>query len=433
MDSSSTSIRLFGRHWKALSVRPNRLWLVAALLLFCLGGNAWHAQVLKANELGSLTDTFPSHRCDLLPVYMATRIALHRNNPYSVAAIRSIDDVYYGSSVSPQQLAIRDLMGFAYPLPVVLLFAPLAALPWRAASFVYLLLSAASAAILGPLWMRVLGVRLPPLRYALLLLAGLACWPMVWELRVQNIVLTIAVCLASGLYALQRGHPTTAGILIALGSLKPQVTLLMVLWLIVWAIVQRRFRFVAAFVGTTLLLAAGSFALVPRWIPDWREGISNYQRYTHVWALLPVPCAVLLSLVVAAFLARSLRCHLESPEFGVAVSLCLATMVALAPFVWTHAYDYILLLPACYVILMNKPQNQLGDLLRGVSLFLISLEFVLGPISSAVELARGNSSVLNALPGLNLLLPVSLTLTLLFYQIRSKQAGENQTLTPLPR
>lgn len=88
-----------------------------------------------------------------------------------------------------------------------------------------------------------------------------------------NFVLSVSASLALGLYALQRGRHVTAGILVSLSSLKPQVSFVLVVWLIIWAVSTRQRRFLTSFTATSLLLLGGSVALLPRWISAWQEGL----------------------------------------------------------------------------------------------------------------------------------------------------------------
>lgn len=388
--------------------------LLAFILLLCLCGNVWHVHTLKAGEIVNASDSFPWKRTDLLPIYVGTGIALHRHDPYSASVVQTIDQQYYGHTLSAGEAIARDNMGFAYPLPIVLLFAPFAALPWKTACSLYFLLSLLSTILIAMIWPRVLGIRLPRPSLAILLLATLACWPTLWALRLENIVLSVSASVALGLYALQRDHRVAAGILVSLSSLKPQVSLLLVVWLILWAISTRQRRFLASFTATSLLLLAGSFALLPRWISDWQEGLIQYQRYTRVRPILPLPLAAGLALTLAFVLFRNRNSAANSQAFRVSVAVCLSGMLSIAPFSWTHTYDYILLAPACLLVLLYTPVGQIGTMLRAASLFFIALEFLLGPLASVLGASLGYSPLLKALPGLNVFLPLSLTVTLLF-------------------
>jgi len=399
--------------------------LLAFILLLCLCGNAWQVHSLKAGEIANASDSFPWKHTDLLPVYLGTGIALHRQNPYSASAVRTIDQQYYGHTLSVGEATARDNMGFAYPLPIVLLFTPFAALPWDAASSLYLLLSLLSTIVVAVIWTRVLGICLSRSSLVILLLATLACWPTLWALRLENIVLSVSASLALGLYALQRGRQVTAGILMSLSSLKPQVSLVLVVWLILWAISTRQRRFLASFTVTSLLLLASSFALLPSWISDWQEGLIQYQRYTRVRPILPLPLAGGVALTLAFVLFRNRNSAANSQAFRVSVAVCLSGMLSIAPFSWTHTYDYILLAPACLLVVLYTPDRQIGTMLRAVSLFFIALEFLLGPLASVLGASLGYSPLLKALPGLNVFLPLSLTVTLLFVYLAVKSNGQS--------
>jgi hypothetical protein len=95
------------------------------------------------------------------------------------------------------------------------------------------------------------------------------------------------------LLALERDHDIWAGVALACTSIKPQMVIFVAPWLILWAVVQRRWRFLAGLAAGGAVLLLGSLALFPRWPISFLEDV---RRYSEV-AGGRDPLAVLIVLV----------------------------------------------------------------------------------------------------------------------------------------
>ena len=142
---------------------------------------------------------------DLYPRWLGTRELLqHGRNPYSAAVTRDIQLGYYGVALTPDS-PIKDQQGFAYPLYVVFLLAPLTLFPFSMVQPLFgwalLLLTALSV----PLWLRALGWTLP--RPALLAAALLAAgsWPALQGWALEQLTLLVAALLAAAAACLAVG------------------------------------------------------------------------------------------------------------------------------------------------------------------------------------------------------------------------------------
>src|SRR5207244_1288383 len=114
---------------------------------------------------------------DLYPRWLGAReLLLHGRDPYSAALTREIQQGYYGIVLTPTS-PIKDQQGFAYPLYVVFLLAPLIGLPFPVVQPLFggLLLVLTAGSVL--LWLRALDWRVSaPLALAAALLAA-GSWP----------------------------------------------------------------------------------------------------------------------------------------------------------------------------------------------------------------------------------------------------------------
>ena len=102
---------------------------------------------------------------DLYPRWLGAReLLLHGRNPYSDDITIEIEKGYYGRALDPARADDpKDRQGFAYPVYVVFVLAPLVGLPFHEVQifFHWLLLVVTAASVW--LWLKALRWRLPPL------------------------------------------------------------------------------------------------------------------------------------------------------------------------------------------------------------------------------------------------------------------------------
>jgi hypothetical protein len=151
--------------------------------------------------------------------------------------------------------------GFFYPPQIAPLCLLLAAFPWAKAKVVITLLNVFSAGVLA--FFCVLLVKRPKVK--MLKVPGSSPWWFIPAIIISNPItinviwlgqttLIAAAALVSGWYYAYRDRWVLSGILIAIASIKPQLSLLVILWLLL----ERRWQLLAVAAVTTLI-----FSLVP--------------------------------------------------------------------------------------------------------------------------------------------------------------------------
>jgi Glycosyltransferase family 87 len=293
---------------------------------------------------------------DLYPRWLGARELLrHKRNPYSEEITREIQQGYYGRPIDPARPDDpKDQQGFAYPAYVVFLLAPTVDLPFAAvqAGFRWLLVGLAAASIL--LWLRVLRWR-ASFRLVLIFMVVMLGWlPMVQGLKLQQLSLLVAGLLAACGACLTGGWLFPAGGLLALATIKPQLTWPLVLWLLLWAGSdwRSRRRFVFGFALMMLLLLAGAELVLPGWLRMFVDAIRQYHQYTHNESLLAFLVGPILGWILAALsvagcagcLWSQRREPASSAAFGRCFALVLALTVVIVPM--SALYNQVLLAPA---------------------------------------------------------------------------------------
>lgn len=245
------------------------LLFLALVLVAVLVGNLYATYSV-------LTSRFPGHN-DFMSRWEAARsYFVDGLNPYGDVASLNIQQRIYGRAALPGE----DPGYFAYPFYTVFIVAPLVPLDYAWASAVWMVLL--EVCLIGALLLilNLLRWRPPPLLLALLMVWALADY-FAWRGLIlgQPGLLVYALEIVA-LWAALRGKNTLGGVALALSTLKPQMGYLMVPFLLLWALREKRWRYGAAFAVTFGALFAASFLLLPSWLGDWLAQVGIYQGYT---------------------------------------------------------------------------------------------------------------------------------------------------------
>lgn len=217
---------------------------------------------------------------DLLARWGGGRAVLEfRGNPYSEEVTAEIQRLYYGGRTAR---ANEDQVLFAYPYYVLALVAPFAITE----DFVV-----ARAAWMTLLEISLLVIALVSLRWAEwrprpLLLGGYVLFSVLWYLAVRGVILgnpavMVALFIALALFAIQRQADEWAGICLALATIKPQMVVVLLAFVLAWALMQRRVRILTAFAIALGVLVGFSFWLEPAWFGGFLRQVAAYPGYTH--------------------------------------------------------------------------------------------------------------------------------------------------------
>jgi hypothetical protein len=212
----------------------------------------------------------------------AREVLLRQQAPYSEHLTREIQKGFYGRELDAANPGEpTDPQAFAYPLYIIFFLAPTLTLPFATVAevFRWLLLLCTAASV--PLWTQAIGVRhkLPFALSAMLL--AVSNFPAVTEERQQNLTALALLLLAASVAVLVCRWLTLSGFLLALSTIKPQLSGLVICWLLLWAFsdLAHRKRLLWSFATTFLSLLAAACVLYPYWIGRFWAVLRLYQTY----------------------------------------------------------------------------------------------------------------------------------------------------------
>jgi hypothetical protein len=410
---------------------PSRFHAVAILLalLAAIAAPLWHLHIIDRN--------MPPEKSDLQAVRIGVQQMLHGDNPYSDLTTRQIQTAYYGRPLTAADNVNK--MGFAYPATTGIVLAILAPLSWNEARWTFLLIMPILTALSVLLWLRIAEIQVSRPQAAILSTLTLASWPVMWGLRLQQPTLIVALFLAAACFQLKRGNEIGAGILLTLATIKPQLAGLLIAWLVLWAFVHSRWRFLGSFTVSLVLLLIGAEAIVPGWLAPWHNAGIELLQYTHQQpALLTIfgkwlGTALIVAVAAAGGLVlwRLRRCEADSPGFGLAISLALAATISLNPTYPATIYNQVLLVPAVLVLIHLRPASYFPALARRISLALLGWGFAATVLAVLCETIGHPAGFWVVLPFQNDLLPVSAVVALVSMTTLQLESSRNPALPQL--
>lgn len=255
---------------------------------------------------------------DFYTFWMAGRsFFLEHQNPYSQDVTTQTQLGVYGR---PAQ-GTEDHLGYAYPaynllplLPFVLMDFPWASAAWLAFNLVLLVVALVAAA---PKMPKLAVITLPffyPFAFCLLL----GNYP---------ILLALAVILFYGTFIIKESRSASAqiwlGILLAWASSKPQFIWLHLAFVLLYAVRERLWKFIASFLGAL----AGMLLATLLWMPDWpRQWIARVIEYAGYHQHKT-------EMILVSLLKHIVPTSLLSPAAGLLLAIC-AAMAAWLFYAW---------------------------------------------------------------------------------------------------
>ncbi len=335
---------------------------------------------------------------DLYPRWLGAReLLLHRRNPYRRDVTLEIQQGYYGRELDASRpYDPKDQQAFAYPVYVVFLLAPLVALPFSTVQILFHWLLIALVAATVPLWLGVLGWRLPALSQLACMALLLGCFPAVQGIKLQQLTLLVAALLAGSLFCMVRGWLVASGVLLACASIKPQLVWPLTIWLVVCALAdwKLRRRFLIAFGITMAVFFAAAQIVLPGWLWMFLHAIGEYRAYTQStsvldelvnWGLGPYGGGALAALGVGltAWVLWGARKAAWMENFGALAALVLALTILIVPMY--APYNQVLLIPAV-LYLWKERRWLLGSPFRQI-LFIFAAFVLVWPWIATIALS----------------------------------------------
>lgn len=386
---------------------PRRRLLIAIVFAFLAVGSLYERHFVGEFAQRTIQWQHPGvGGGDLYSPWFAAKAALHGVDPYSDAVTRQIQIDVYGHTLRADTTWSK--FSFIYPAHIILLLAPLTLLPWHVLYPLFPWVGFPCVALAAFLWLRLCQPAWHAWAQWLVIGLSVISWPAITAWGLQPTVY-IAVLIALAALCFHRGADLTAGILLAIATVKPHLVLLLTAYLFVVAMRERRFRFLTGFAITLTAMLTASLWLVPHWIPHWIET----SRRDAILKPLPIALAgyhagaVLWIALVLAVAFRIWQVALDlrvKDAFPYAVALLLTTTICLIPATPWMIYNDLLLIPAILLLLPRLLTLRPEGLFDGLAQLGLMASIVAAPLCVVLGLILGYSIVVALTPALVLYL-----------------------------
>lgn len=348
--------------------------VVLILVIFVIGGITWiNYQYAAQNQ----------DMNKFVPRWKGTRLFMIEGlNPYSQETTNEVERMVYGRSARSNE----ETGLFVYPFYSILLYAPFALFSEYNVAF--------------SLWMTVLELALAALivvslllsdwRPSVLLIMILFVYTFLWYHALRplisgNISILIALFITAAFLAIQSELDVFAGFLLALASIKPQMVLVVYIFISIWAISKGRWTIIWGLIGSLFFMAAAGSLFVQNWVIEYIRQLIRYSEVIFIstpgsiishwlpgvgtqtgWILTGVMVALLL-IEWRACLGQDSRWFIWTAMLTLVASSVIGVYITLE--------NYIMLYPAMILILSiwDKRWGLLGKWLMMLFFLLTSI------------------------------------------------------------
>jgi len=201
---------------------------------------------------------------------------LHGTNPFDPSIAEKAQIAMFGRLAQPGD---KDEAYFAYPLYTLYFYWPLSLIPyaWAQAIWMTLLQFMLLAITILSIWLA--RWRPPTWLFFLTIFWGIFFYNGARAIILGQFSILVGLALLLALWAIEKGYDGWAGILLSITTIKPQMVFLVLVFLLLWALVQRRWRLIIGFGGSMVGLVVSSMVLVPSWPLDFVNNAVAYSDY----------------------------------------------------------------------------------------------------------------------------------------------------------
>ncbi len=299
---------------------------------------------------------------DFLARWMGARFWLVEGiSPYDPRVSLASQERIYGREADPGQG--EDIAHFVYPMPAMLFFAPFGYLEYPLARALWMTLLEIGLPVLA-----ILGLRLARWWPGPAMTASLLLFSVVWYHGLRSIVVgqfavIEALLMIGALLAIQGGLDFFAGGLLALSISKPQMSFILIPYILLWSISKRRWSILTTCLLGSLGLLVGSILVLPDWPLQWLRQLVDYPSYTFLGSPVSIAAGILprgsgivtiaLTLTLAAYLLwewiQSFGKGIRWFQWTAALTIVITNLIAFR----TATTNFVVMIPALCLIFAN--------------------------------------------------------------------------------
>jgi hypothetical protein len=342
-----------------LDFRSNRWirWIIAVVLVILIAVLVWSNYRFSVQSPGGN---------DFLARWTGAHFWLVEGiHPYDEQVSLEAQTMIYGRAADPARG--EDVAHFIYPFPAMLFFAPFGLLPFTLARAIWMTILEISLPILAFLAIRISRWKPPTATFALVILLSIFWYHGLRSVIVGQFAVIEALLITGGLWSIQRKADAMGGLLFGLTISKPQMSFLILPFIFIWALRNRRFELLTWLLGTMIGLTGISLLLLPDWPLMWLRQLVSYPTYTNLGSPLSILLAGIsgdsslvtwiLSGALLAYLFLEWGLSMDKGEahfqWTAALTLVITNLIAFR----TATTNFVVMLPAIILVFHSWAQR----------------------------------------------------------------------------
>lgn len=214
-----------------------------------------------------------------LPRWNAARAwVMEGQSPYSEEVSLSSQQIVYGHTAllgkgeQPQD--------FLYPLPAMIFYAVFGVIDRYSARAIWMSVGIVSLCLLALISVRIVKWQNRPILIAGTVLFALGSYHSIRSIWMGNFSVVTALMVALGLLSIIQGHDVPAGIFLALSASNPMMVFLVIPFILLWALSNRRKELFWSTVLSEFVLLLAFTVLIPTWTTQWLRQILAFPTYS---------------------------------------------------------------------------------------------------------------------------------------------------------
>lgn len=290
---------------------------------------------------------------DFLTGWVGTRsFLLDGKSPYSSDTTLKIQQIAFGQAV----LQGQEQLQFVLPLYSMAVFAPFSLVnDYVTARSIWMTLL--EAGVLGTIYLstRLVRKRKPLWLTISLLVLAIFSYQAVQPLIDGNIAVLVTLFLLAALLEIKNHHYEISGILLALSMIKPTLSILLVLFILIWTLTKKEKTPFYWFLGSMIILVGFSFLLIPDWIVQNLRSFLQFMQnmpkgspggiLESSWGAIGMRLSVFLTVLVAGWMLLEWRSAFNGNEDHFLWTGLLTLVLAQWVGIPTKPGNFVLLLP----------------------------------------------------------------------------------------
>jgi hypothetical protein len=283
---------------------------------------------------------------DLIAYWASTRLLVTGGNPYSAEELRTMQELARpGGPIEAGTLMVWN------PPWLMLLLIPISLLSFSCAAQTWFFINVCIIGLSTYLSWTLLNRSVHERAFLILLGIVFIFIPTLILLNLGQISTIILISLVLFIFLIEKNKDTLAGIVLLMTTIKPHITYLVLLLILIWIIRNRRWRVAISFAAAGILSVLVTWLINPTWINDYVQTLNTLPYHdlststlgsfmSEVFGIQIFRYTFLLLLPLAFPLAKAA----EKAGLLTAFNLALLVSIPLSPY--GFAFDQILLLPA---------------------------------------------------------------------------------------